>query len=284
MTGEEEKHPLHDLHSRLGRCVLRLQWYEQLLKALVIDHTSGGPISGVEAAREQRIKTYANQSLGMTVGAFTQSVLRLPDARASASDGAQPAVTEPTLTFQFGLGVTNEARGQIIDRLAEFVALRNGLIHKLVETFDLASTEGREGATQHLIDVERRIDDEWDQLRQWHQQMRDTQALVAAFIRSPRFEDMLVNGIRPDGSVDWPRAGIARVLREAAATLSPRDDWVRLDDAVDWIAEQHPDQTPERYGCRTWPDVLLDAKCFDIETRSNGSLEKTTWYRVRQSR
>ena len=54
---------------------------------------------------------------------------------------------------------------------------------------------------------------------------------------------MVVNGIAPDGSFDWPHTGIVSVLREAIrGGGNVQDGWLRLDDAVAWMALHHPDQ------------------------------------------
>jgi hypothetical protein len=35
--------------------------------------------------------------------------------------------------------------------------------------------------------------------------------------------------------------------------------WVRFDEALAWIAEWHPGQVPQKYGCKTWPQVLSES-------------------------
>ena len=49
--------------------------------------------------------------------------------------------------------------------------------------------------------------------------MEEAQAHMAAFAQTDASHDMVVNGIAPDGSFDWPHTGIVQVLREASEAL-----------------------------------------------------------------
>jgi hypothetical protein len=74
----------------------------------------------------------------------------------------------------------------------------------------------------------------------------------AAFVKSGVFEDAVANGIAPDGTFEWPNSGIIRVLRAALGVRSV-DGWGHLHEARAWIEEHNPEQTPQKYGCRSWP-------------------------------
>ncbi|MEY3252688.1 MAG: hypothetical protein RL227_1661 [Pseudomonadota bacterium] len=91
---------------------------------------------------------------------------------------------------------------------------------------------------------------------------------------------MVVNGIAPDGTFDWTHTGIVRALREASETLS-EGGLTRLDRARDWIAAHHPDQTPSKYGCRTWPQVLSESKLFELVYRVGDDGKRVGWFRER---
>lgn len=74
--------------------------------------------------------------------------------------------------------------------------------------------------------------------------------------------------------------GIVRALREASETLS-EGGLTRLDRARDWIAAHHPDQTPSKYGCRTWPQVLSESKLFELVYRVGDDGKRVGWFRER---
>lgn len=80
---------------------------------------------------------------------------------------------------------------------------------------------------------------------------------------------------------EWPHTGIVRVLRDASQLLSA-DGWTRLDDVRAWIAEAHSEQTPEKYGRRSWPQVLTESRTFDLQYRVEGDGRKAAWFRVRR--
>jgi hypothetical protein len=52
----------------LGRCMLRVQQYERLIKAMVADHKISGLFHGLELARAARIDDTARKTLGTLVG------------------------------------------------------------------------------------------------------------------------------------------------------------------------------------------------------------------------
>jgi len=86
-------------------------------------------------------------------------------------------------------------------------------------------------------------------------------------MKSDAFKDMLIDGIAPDGQVHWPMSGIVSGLREAEQALAPPGDparWTELNAAIAWIAKQHPDQTPRRYGCSSWRQVLHESGEFEV--------------------
>jgi hypothetical protein len=45
-------------------------------------------------------------------------------------------------------------------------------------------------------------------LRGWAESMDQARHLAAECIQSDTFRDLVINGISPDGTVDWPAAGI----------------------------------------------------------------------------
>ena len=52
--------------------------------------------------------------------------------------------------------------------------------------------------------------------------------------------------------------------REALAPSGSQTRWTELNAAIAWIAKQHPDQTPRRYGCSSWRQVLHESGEFEV--------------------
>jgi len=57
-----------DVQRLLGRCLLRLQQYERLMKAIVAHHEISGPAHSLEAIRAARIEDAATKTLGTLIG------------------------------------------------------------------------------------------------------------------------------------------------------------------------------------------------------------------------
>ncbi|WP_329957955.1 OST-HTH/LOTUS domain-containing protein [Stenotrophomonas sp. 232] len=91
----------------------------------------------------------------------------------------------------------------------------------------------------------------------------------------------MIHGIAPDGSVDWPSAGIVRALRDAAAELAI-DGWTPVASAGRWIAERLPEHLPAKYGCSSWRQVVHESRLFELRYRDVGG-QRAAWYRAKQN-
>ena len=104
------------------------------------------------------------------------------------------------------------------------VDLRNGLVHHFIERYNLRQADGCVKAREHLLVCYARIDKHYEQLRSWAKHMEQVRQLALPFMQSPACHDLVVNGIAPDGTVDWAVSGCVSALREAAAALAV-DGW-----------------------------------------------------------
>jgi hypothetical protein len=269
---------LRDVQRQLGRCLLRLQHYEGLMKTLLAHSELGGSVGQLEAQFAARIKKFSGKSLGTLVNALFESyVVPLGQDDPSPPDGKAPT-DQISMKFRFRLEMDEERRSAVKAAVEDLVQMRNDLVHRLVERFDVWTEDGCAAAVEHLYGCYDRIDGHYKELRQWAEALDQARTDAAAFVRSDAFTDLVVNGIAPDGTFDWSHTGIVRVLREAADRLA-KDGWVRLDKALAWIAAQHPEQTPKKYRCRTWPQVLSESRCFRLEYRE-GDAGRVAWYRA----
>jgi hypothetical protein len=142
--------------------------------------------------------------------------------------------------------------------------------------------EGCEAALEHLHSTYRRVDEHYVELREWAEGMDKPRALHTSFAKTLAFSDWMVDGISPDGTVDWQLAGTIFALRDAADKNSV-EAWLQLEAARTWMAHHHPDQNPERYGCKTWPQVLNQSRAFLLEYRQEGG-RKVAWIRAEERR
>ena len=103
--------------------------------------------------------------------------------------------------------------------------------------------------------------------------MDEARALAASFIKSDVFNDLLVNGIAPDGTFDWPHTGIVRALRETAEALSD-GGWARLDEAERWVVAHHDEFIHSRHPGTLSPARLPGVYCPNVRNQFKGQVKE----------
>lgn len=275
----------HEVQRKLGRCMIRLQQYERLLKAMMASMALDGPLEQLQAARDRRVAYASDKSLGTLVRMFTGSHLTpaSPEGEKEPGDtrvgGKSSAVAWASM--RFNISMSPERHAQTKEALAELVELRNTLVHHLIEQFDISDERGCRDASIHLDGCYEQIDGHCKLLRTWATTLVESQALASSYLQSKAFEDMFVHGINEDGSVCWPRSTIVECLREAEAACQV-DGWTSLDAAITFMLKENRDQIPSRYGCKTWRQILTKSGLFAVRTVAGSDGERgQIWYRSR---
>lgn len=250
-----------DVQRKLGRCLLRLQQYEILLKALVAHGDIAGPPAELQSVRDAQVACAQKKTLGTLVGMLTERHL----TSAEEDDGTDEPQGAGGMWFRFRVQVGLEARQHqaTTAALKESVDVRNELVHHFLQRFNIWESQGCVAADAYLDASYETIDGHYLTLRGWAQGMDEAGAAMAAFMNTAAFEGLFVNGIAPDGTVDWPVSGAVRCLREAETRFAT-EGWTLLDTATLWIRAQHPDQHPQRYGCSSWRQVIHESRQFEI--------------------
>lgn len=259
------------LFHALGRSLVRVQSIELVLKRLLASRAFGGTVKELEVWMTARHADYATNTLGTLVNELLERYLVSESYQAQEA----PDPSEGTyIYFRFENVVTMED-ARLLEMRALFkglVAARNDIVHHLVERFPLKTTEGCAEAHSALTAFETVLKKVWDELDGWAE-ARDKAALVhAEFMKSPEFQNYLLDGILPDGTVHWELSGIVRALRGAAKTR-PEGEWMPLDDAVAWIRREAPLQIPSRYYCKTYRQAIRKSQAFEtmLEPQADGS-------------
>jgi hypothetical protein len=271
------------MQQKLGRCMLRLQQYERLLKAMVASMAVEGSLEELSAARARQEAGARDKSLGTLVRTFTGIHLasapsegeRAPGDTNSGGQSADVAWA----SMRFNISMSPERYAQTKEGLAELVALRNDLVHHLIERFDISEESGCRAASRYLDSCYEQIDGHCQLMKTWVAGLAESQALASSFLQSKAFEDAFVHGINPDATVCWPRSTIVESLR-LAETACQVDGWTSLDAAIGFISKENRDQTPSRYGCKTWRQVLKQSGQFELRSvAGSDSAPGHTWYR-----
>jgi hypothetical protein len=280
-----------EVQRKLGRCMLRLQQYERMMKTLVAGMGIQGPPEQLELIRDKQVLCASKLTLGNLIGMFTSSCLS--PAAAIGTAGAVRPIDEGrdgVLPIQTWFRIRNqvvmspERYDQSKAALAELVALRNELVHHFLDRYDLWQEQGCIEANIYLDASFELIDGHALDLQRLAESMDSARVLMASFMQTPEFEDAFVHGIQPDGTVHWPISTIVECLRDAEVALAI-NGWTLLNAATEHIRLTHPDQTPQRYRRGSWRQVLHSSEQFDIRKEINtNNAGVVVWYRSRLRR
>lgn len=245
----------------LGRCLLRLQQYERLIKAIMADHEISGPAHALEAVRAARMTDTAGKTLGTMVGELLGSYVVTNEV----ATPVQTSTDTPEAYISIGsrLQLSDADFAQTENDLRELVLLRNNLVHHFIDQHDIGTMDGCRSGRDALIAAYTRIDQHFEELRAWAKNMQQARRALAEVVQSDAFHDLVGNGIHPDGTVFWPGAGIVRALQEASSELAV-EGWTTVEEAGRWIAERYPEQQPAKYGCSSWRHVVHESRFFEL--------------------
>lgn len=197
MTDQTSPKGQLEVQRRLGRCMLRLQQYEGLLKHLLAHHEIAGPVDSLDAQQAASLEKASGRTLGTLVKALFESY--------AVPEGFErellPEQEAPADRISFGLSYRLALPPERLDELriglAALVQMRNELVHHFLERFDLASESGCTAALHHLQDCDGRIDRHLAELRGWAEAMDKVRAHMAAFFQSDDFCNLVTKGVVP---------------------------------------------------------------------------------------
>lgn len=270
----------HEVQRLLGRCILRLQQYELLIKAIVANHEISVSADASGAFKAETKTDTSTKTLGNLVRKLLGSYVVNDEIEASV----EAVFTRPEASTSFGMrmhvNLSDADFAQTEKDLRELVLLRNNLVHHFIDQHDIGSLEGCSGAQDALSAAYSIIDQHLKQLRGWAEDMEQSRRAMAELLQKDVLRDFVVNGISPDGTVHWPAAGIVSYLRTAARELAV-DGWAPVDEVGSRIAEQYPDQLPAKYGCTSWRQVVHESRIFELRYREVDG-KRAAWYREKE--
>ena len=257
-----------EVQRQFGDCLLRLQGYERLLKAVLAAHQTVARIDEDGTAKVAPSMDVNRNTLGTLVGTLLDSILT--DGGPASVPIADDEVS--SARFQFSIGLRPEDFAQIETDLRELVRLRNDLVHHFLDTHDLASLKGCEAALGTLSAASVKINDALDALRTWAHDMDNGKQEMATFLASETMQHFVQHGRFP-----WPNTAIVQALEQAEAALS-QNGWTAVKAATEWMNAHHPDERPENYGCGSWRQIIHEAGLFELQYQdTHGARE--AWFR-----
>ena len=189
-----------EVQRKLGRCMLRLQQYERLLKAMVAGMALEGSMAGLEEVRAKQVHAMSKQCLGVLVGKFTGYLNS--ESRFEENDCvSQKPVDTPWVSSRYSIGMSSEQEAHVRRGLAELLEMRNHLVHHFIERFDISNVKDCLAASTYLDSCYQKIDENFEVLRGWAQALDAMREVMALSFQSPAIVDRFMSNIQPGASV-----------------------------------------------------------------------------------
>lgn len=258
-----------------------MQQYEYLAKLLIAEHqVAGSSPEDIEQFLDARRRKFSTQALGQVIGELKTTYLTT-SAQDDAAAGIEEntAVNADSVAFRclHQLQFSPERHRQVCSELDELLKLRNEMVHHFIERFDFANQAGCHQGIAELDQSYTIIEDRFRTLADWVESANSVKRLAAAFDEHPVIKDIWLHGILPNGKINWQASTIVALLREAEARYR-REEWTLLKDAIEYIA-QYPEQTPGKYHCKRWRQLLHESRLFDIRKTREEHGSVLIWYR-----
>ena len=261
-----------DVEHLFGRCLLRFQAFELLMKSMLEGHFVSGSIARPEDALTRQIDDTRRKTMGLLVGDMMGSLL-VPAGQEGSPDVIEEA-SGSSFAIRLQIALPFEVLARIETEHRALVALRNSLVHHFLEEHDLGSEAGRDVARQALAAALDRISHAYSDLHELALEINIARKAMAEKLATPDVRDWIASGQLP-----WPATIIVQALLNASTTLAP-SDWTSVDAAAAWIASHYPNESPEGYGCRTWRQVIHSSGQFELQLRKADG-RRHGWYRPR---
>jgi hypothetical protein len=173
----------HVVQRKLGRCLIRLQQYENQLKAILVhQEVAGATREQVEAHHRERMQGVASQTLGHLIAQLTSSYLTA-EGTPTALDEQSGNASSDSIFFRANLRMEMSSADYMTTtrKLKELVGLRNRLVHHFLDGFDIWSEEGCHAATTFLDDSYQCINAEFERLQAWARTADQARAHAAEY-------------------------------------------------------------------------------------------------------
>lgn len=181
----------------LGRCLMRIQQYEHMAKALAAHADLAGPANQLADNQAKRIEKTSTASLGTlvkgegTIFTTLRALFTAGGPEPDALDESKLPADQVAFAIRFRIQMTEQQRSETVRELDAFVALRNRLVHHFMDDFDIFSDTGCAKALQHLHNSYAEIEKQYNVLRPHLMQQEEIRQRFAAFIQTPEYLDML---------------------------------------------------------------------------------------------
>ncbi len=262
----------NDVEHLFGQCLLRFQSYELLMKAIVAEHRVYGSTAQPKDVLTRHADDTRRKTMGHLMGDMMGSFLVPEGGEGLPEETIESSGSSFAMLLQIVLPSDEFARLETEHRA--LVERRNSLVHHFLEEHDLLSEAGCHSACQVLVVALDHVNRAYSDLCGFALELDTTRKAMTEMLMTSEVRDWIASARPP-----WPATAIVHALRHASTALASCG-WTSVDSATEWITARYPDESPKRYGCRTWRQVIHDSGLFELQLRTaDGS--RHAWYRPR---
>lgn len=251
------------------------------MKALLARHHVQGLHEDLPALHRDRQKAVSGNTLGQLVQRWFETFF-LEDG--SAPPPAIDDTLRPTATYvvdRWFVTMTKEERIKVQAWFEELVDRRNIVVHGFISQYDLWSEAGCAEGNAYLEDFYALLDKVHQVLLAAAASTVEILKLQDSFERSETVRALFDGRFEPASpSVDWSCLHIVQALRQVTGEL-PAGQWMRLDEALARARRLDADESPQDYGCKSWPHLLHLSRAFDLHYVQEAGKAKVPMIRPR---
>lgn len=244
---------------KIGRNVVLFQQLEGLMKGLAAMQGFSAPASALAQVHDARRAKIENHTMGELVGKLTKQLYVAPtdDEARTAPD----EISEPWISFTFRIDSDAAFIDSRIQALADLVAARNNLIHKLLPRWKLDSMESCRELEAYLDDQAVLVRAEIAHFQEMIRSIREHAAATQAFIDSDAGKKAF--------DVMWlQQSRIVLMLGDIARQQARPDGWTYLSTAGHILKRHAPEEyaaIETRYKRKTLWDLVVAAELFEVQ-------------------
>lgn len=187
-----------DVQRLLGRCMIRLQQHELLMKSMWVNHEVAGSASDLESSHAKRRDNVSKATLGgIATKLFESHIVDEPND-APLLDPTAGESNEVSFGFRMQIQMQPDVYVRVRTAVTELVQLRNDLVHHFLERFDISQQDGCLQAVEYLSASSEQIEARFSELLAWAKATDDIKAQLAAYIVTDEFRDLVFNGAIPN--------------------------------------------------------------------------------------
>lgn len=168
---------------KIGRNVLNLQKMEGMLKHLLVMLSGDSVIGDLNAVLDSKKRDLHRKPMGKLAKEFLRTIHSEP----LSEDTAVTEVSEPSFSWSFTMNSDGSVLKQRRKALAEIVAERNSLIHKMLADFDPNTVANCRELSRVLDEQHEKILPEIESLAAMIRDVREELADLKAYVDSDQF-------------------------------------------------------------------------------------------------